>query len=235
LRGLHRNKIKAIYNIPNVPILSEIPPRNELILRELSIGPNEKVVAMVGNFYLDRGIRYFLDGARSVLEVRRDVRFLVIGDGPLRKELRMQAEQHNLMENLQFLGTRRDIEAIYSVIDLLVNPVLTGAGTGNVTAEAMAFAKPVVATNYGGLRELVKHMQTGILVPPRDGRAIAKAILYLLKNEDFRIRMGQKGRERILSDFTPDQVAAKVEQVYAHVLNGGCIGTQHASLGRQSI
>ena len=84
--------------------------------------------------------------------------------------------------------------------------------------EAMAFGLPVVATHVGGLPEVVEDGVTGILVPPKDSKALAEALLQLLRDPDLSARMGQAGRERVRSEFTVDRIVSQTLDVYKSVV-----------------
>src|SRR5258708_38945182 len=92
----------------------------------------------------------------------------------------------------------------------------------NAMLEAMAMGKPVVATNVGGVPELVEEGQTGFLVPPRDPKAIADRVLYLCRESARRLHMGQAARLRVESNFTVQEVAARLEDIYVGSLRKRC-------------
>lgn len=94
----------------------------------------------------------------------------------------------------------------------------TGEPFGQVIIEGMAAGKPVVATNGGGVPEIVEDGKTGLLVPMRDPSAMAEAICRLLSDPSLARKMGQRGWERVANHFTAEQTARKVESVYAEVL-----------------
>ncbi len=121
-------------------------------------------------------------------------------------EMKMEKE-------VTFLGFRRDVERFYSIIDVLACPSL-GEALGNVCLEAMAFGKPVVASHVGGIPEVVQDGATGILVPPKDSRGLAQAILRLLSERELANRMGMAGRERVKSAFSQERLIHEVEEIY---------------------
>ena len=116
-----------------------------------------------------------------------------------------------------FTDFRKDIPRIIASLDLLV---LTSEKEhfGRVLIEAMACAKPVVATNAGGVPEIVKDGETGILVPPKDSSAMAEAIITLLQDKERARRMGLAGRERVEKMFDIKENARKTEEIYKNLL-----------------
>ena len=167
-----------------------------------------------------RGVQYFLEAAALVWQAFPEVTFVIAGGGTAENDLRRQAADLHMGDRIVFLGPRRDMERVYSIMDVFVNPCPNELGTGNTNAEAMAFGKAVVAVNRGGTPELVQDGITGFVVPPRNAPALAEATLRLLRDRDLAKRMGRAGRERILRDFTLERLVREVEAVYSDVLKG---------------
>lgn len=219
--GVPRHKIKTIYNPP--PAI-EIPygqiNKDEELLKELKINDGI-VIASISRLNWDRGIHYYLEAASKLVNEYKitNIKFLVVGDGPLKKDLMQQAMMLGISNYVMFLGVRLDIGRIYSIIDVLVNPNLLGMGTDNVNAEAMAFCKPVVATEVGGIPEIVIDGENGFLVPLRNSEAIAEKVLRLLDSEELRKKMGDSGRKRVEKYFTPERLCDEVEKVYESLID----------------
>ncbi len=95
----------------------------------------------------------------------------------------------------------------------------TEASQSGVVPMAYACGKPVVATRTGGLPEVVEHGETGLLVPPRDEDALAEAVIKLLRDADFRRRLGRKGREKLLTEWSPKVVARQTADVYRRAID----------------
>jgi len=217
LNGVPANKIKTIYNPPpSIKIPCGYINKNSELLKDLSIVGSAFVIASISRLEVDRGVQYFLEAASILVNDYKltNIKFLVVGDGPLKNTLKQEAKRLGINSYVLFLGVRRDIERIYASINLLVNPNLLGLGTDNINAEAMAFYKPVVATDVGGIPEIVIDGENGFLVPPRNSEAIAEKVLLLLKSEELRKRMGDAGRKRIEENFTPERLGDEVENIY---------------------
>jgi glycosyltransferase involved in cell wall biosynthesis len=97
-------------------------------------------------------------------------------------------------------------------MDVFVLPTLS-EGLGVSVLEAMAMGKPVVASNVGGIPEIIEHGQNGYLVPPGDAAALASAIIYLIKNAHLRNTFGQKGRERVMTHFSAERMVQATAQL----------------------
>jgi len=124
-----------------------------------------------------------------------------------------------LQDDVDFAGFVSDIPGFLSAIDIFVLPSLY-EGLGVAVLEAMAAGKPVVASRVGGLPELVHDAVTGLLVPPKDSRALAEAIARVISQEGLARQMGERGRKRVLQHFTMEQMAKNNEDYYYELLQG---------------
>ncbi len=209
------SKVRVIYNGID-PFLYEI--QTDVGLRaSLGLPNGAKVIGVVGNLIHYKGHRFFLQACPEVKAKFPDVRFLLIGDGPLRGELEVMAGELGIKEEVIFLGSRNDIPALLSIIDLFVLPSLE-EGFSNAILEAMAAGKPVVATRVGGIPEAVVHEETGLLVPPKDPKALADAIIRVLSDPELAMRMGKAGRDRVIREFSLDRMVRSLEQVYEELV-----------------
>jgi len=146
-----------------------------------------------------------------------EAKFLVVGDGPERTALEAQAESLGISSRVSFLGHRRDVPALLASADVFALPSLF-EGLPLSVLEAMAAAKPVVASRIGGTDEAVVDGVTGILVPPSDPAALAQAIRTVLADPQLAARMGGAGRARVHEAFTAQAMARGVEAVYDELL-----------------
>lgn len=147
----------------------------------------------------------------------RPVRLLMVGEGPCRGELEALARTLELGNTVTFLGYRSDIGDVLSAADLFVLSSRT-EGMPISVLEAMASSLPVVATAVGGVPELVEQGVTGLLVPPGDPSALADAILTVVSDAHTRNVMGAAGRERVVSRFTLQAMAARYEAFYLRAI-----------------
>jgi glycosyltransferase involved in cell wall biosynthesis len=219
-RGLRPDRVRTIYNFPNVEFPCDTCTKDLSLLREWGIHEPTTVVGTVSRLAKHRGIHCFLEAiALMAPTVGASVRFLVIGDGPERRELWRTAVELGVAEMVTFTGARRDMERVYATLDVLVNPTLWGMGTGNVNCEAMAWETPVIASAVGGIPELVEHGRTGLLVQPGDAPALADAIAYLLAHPHVARQMGRAGKRRVSAMMSPQRLVAQIQQAYCVVVN----------------
>lgn len=201
-------KIKVIYNGID---LSNFGVENK---REKDSIPR---VGIVGRLHPDKGHRYFLEAAAQIIKKEPKIEFLIVGNGPLRKELEALSNELGLSGKVIFAGECRDILKIISSLDILVLSSLE-EGLGNVLLEAMACGRPVIATEVGGVPEVVLDGETGILVPPKSPDTLAQATLKLLMNQAMAKEMGRAGRRRVEKYFTIDRMAKETEEVYNNLV-----------------
>jgi len=192
----------------------------EDIRGELNISGNELVIGIVGQISRLKGHDVFLKAASIILKKNKNVKFLVIG------EVRRERDQGlcealisslNLRENVIFTGYRDDIANVMSAIDILAFPTLKES-FGRSAIEAMAFGKSVVASNVGGVSEIVIDGKTGILVSPGDAEELAKGLLELINNKKKREDMGNKGLKIVREKFEIDDMMNSIESVYKKFL-----------------
>jgi glycosyltransferase involved in cell wall biosynthesis len=144
----------------------------------------------------------------------------IAGEGPERARLERLARAHELSARLRFLGQRRDVPDLLCACDALVLPSRR-EGLGVAALEAMALARPVVASRAGGLREAVDHERTGLLVPPGDPEALADALARLLGDPELRRRLGEAGPRWVAREFSLARMVDAYEGLYCQVVAEG--------------
>jgi glycosyltransferase involved in cell wall biosynthesis len=153
--------------------------------------------------------------AKAIFEQFPGTMFIIVGDGPLKKELQREFNSPSII----FTGIRNDIPDLYRCMDILVLPSLT-EGFPMVILEAMASKLPVVATRVGEVPLLINR-ENGILVEPGDVEGINQALLYLLRNRAIAKGMGQKGYQRVKDYFSSEKMARDYMGIYKDVMNMG--------------
>ena len=211
--------------IPNGVDLVRFTPRqpSPKLRASLDLPEGVSVVASVGRFVAFKGYTYLLEAARLVHEATPEVHWVLVGDGELRSELEAQCRSLALESRVHFTGWREDIPDILALADLFVLPSL-GEHFGRVLIEAMATGKAVVATDAGGVPEVVIHGETGLLVPPAQPAPFATAVLALLKDPAKAARLGNAGRRRAEKVFSLGRHVEAVETLYKELLGANRAG-----------
>jgi len=147
----------------------------------------------------------------------------IAGQGPERARLERLARAQGLSSRVRFLGHRRDVPDLLLACDVLALPSRR-EGLGVAALEAMALARPVVASRAGGLREAVDHERTGLLVPPGDPPALAAALARLLEEPQLRNRLGEAGPRWVAREFSLGRMVEAYERLYRQVVAEGARG-----------
>jgi glycosyltransferase involved in cell wall biosynthesis len=193
--------------------------RRASVRESLEIRPDQFVVITVARLHPQKGHSVLLKAARAVIDRCPEVRFVWVGDGPLREALAREVREIRLNEHVLMLGTRTDIAPLLLASDLFVLPSLW-EGMSNAVLEAMAVGRPVVATTVEGTPEVVQDGVTGWLVPPGDPSSLARGIEQAIGDGAGRRRMGEAGRLRIQHHFGLDRYVGGFETLYERLLDG---------------
>jgi glycosyltransferase involved in cell wall biosynthesis len=163
-----------------------------------------------------KGHRHLIDAAALVVRQVPDARFVILGEGELRPALERQIHELHLEKHMTLGGFRPDALSLVKSFDVFVMSSVT-EGLGTSLLDAMACARPIVATEAGGIPEVVIHGETGLLVPPRDHEAMADAIVLLLRHDALRARFGEAGLVRVRAKFTADRMVRETLSLYERV------------------
>jgi glycosyltransferase involved in cell wall biosynthesis len=205
----------VIYNgIKSFSLPSREEARKEFTLNE------EVVVLNIGRLHVQKGHTFLIEGAKKVLERESDVKFWIAGEGGERKKLSEEIERRGLQGKVSLLGYREDVSKLLAAADIFILTSLW-EGFPYTILEAMSAGLPVVSTDVGGVAEAVEHQQTGLLVPPKEPRLLADALLYLIEYPEERKRMGERGKKRIKEKFSLEKMLSEIEKVYNEVLREG--------------
>ena len=184
---------------------------------ELGLGAGDLIVGIVARLVPIKRHDVFLEAARRIAKKVPNCHFLVVGNGECRSELEDRVRQLGLGQRVRFLGWRADLPKIYGDLDVVV---LSSRNEGLPVSliEAMAAARPVVATRVGGVPDLVEDGVTGLLVPSGEPEALAEAIVALLGDPERRRAMGEAGRKRVHPAFSVDRLVQDMDRLYADLL-----------------
>jgi L-malate glycosyltransferase len=186
------------------------------IRRELAIPEDALLFGTVGRLSPVKDHAAFLEAAAEIRRTRPDARFVIVGGGPLERELRRRAAQLGLEDVCLFTGPRIDAHNIMAAIDVFVLPSLS-EGIPMAVLEAMALGRPVVATAVGGVPEVVQHGTTGLLVEPGNPLALAQACLELAGDPKLAAALGNRARQTVEARFTSERSGRALLDAYRSV------------------
>lgn len=187
------------------------------IRRKWHLGPEDAVVGIVSKLWEGKGHATLMEAVKKLAGDIRDVKLVIVGEGYLRSALEETAQRFGLGDRVLFTGFQMDVSEIIAAFDVAVLPSFF-EGMGRVILEAMAMAKPVVASRVGGIPDLVEDGLNGFLVPPGNADALAAAIRRLLTDEALARKMGIAGREMVDEKFSADMMVQSIEAVYRDLL-----------------
>jgi len=188
-----------------------------VLRREAEIAEGAPLVGMVGRLVPIKDVPTFLRAAAMVLEKREDTRFALVGDGEERPALEAECRALGLDREVTFFGWRRDLAAVYGDLDVVVN-ASRNEGTPVALIEALAAAKPVVATRVGGTPDLLGGGERGTLVPPGEPGALASAILQTLNESEAARGRARAGRDHVLEHHSAERLVRDVDALYRELL-----------------
>lgn len=200
--GVPERKIAVIPNGLNLDAFPLTPPRMR-----------RRVVVAVANLRRGKGLDTLLRAAVLVLRTHPDARFKLVGEGVLRASLETQAAALGISERVEFLGAQEDVGRILQRCDIFACPSHMEAFP-NVVMEAMAAGLPTVASNIGGIPELIANERSGLLVPPGAAEPLAAAIVRLMDNNALATALGAEAHRVVAATYSFERMTACTEQLY---------------------
>ena len=208
--GIPKDKVKIIYN--------GIDIKNYLECESSENGSQrEPVVVQLGRLSYQKDPIKFIEGANLVCQDFPNVKFLIIGNGPLRTEVEKKIIDFNLKDKIDVICYQENVNEIINSVNI-VTLTSEWEGTPYSVLEAMACAKPVVVTDVNGCSEIVENGKTGFLTPYNHVVEWSQKVLYLLKNPNLARQLGEAGRQKVVAEFSLDLMMAKIVDTYLEVL-----------------
>nr|WP_224746747.1 glycosyltransferase [Pelovirga terrestris] len=201
--GVSASQIEVIHNGVN---LSAFQVEN----KEKSVKKNQDklIIGTVARLSEPKDHGNLLRAFAEVVNKRPDVRLMLVGDGELRSDIESMIQQLGLKSYVDMLGRRSDIPELLVKMDIFVLPSKR-EGFPIAVLEAMACGKPVVATNVGGMSEIISNGEEGMIVPPENSDELAKAILKLVADEGLRTKIAVLGYQKVISSFSEQAMMEK--------------------------
>jgi len=196
---------------------SDEGPKAELFDKTMDERP---LVGMVSVLRSWKGHSVFLEAAK-LLKIRGvGVRFVIVGEGPMREEILKLISAHELSEDVLLAGFREDIPAVLRALDLLAIPSTNHEGIPQIGLQALACRTPVVGSDAGGIPEIIRHGETGRIVAAGDAELLANAIAETLMDDKGTTRMTDNGRVMVEREHGIDHMLDQLERIYAdHLIN----------------
>ncbi len=184
--------------------------------RDLGLPTDGPLVGCVARLVPVKGVHYLLEALPAVQAAVPQATGVFVGDGPLRTELERRAAVLGLGGRVAFLGLRRDVEEIMKLCDVVVLPSLN-EGMGRVAVEALATGRPVIGSRVSGIQNVIVDGETGLLVPPADREALARAIVRCLTNPALSLAMGERAQKSVEA-YDIEPMITKIDRLYTELL-----------------
>jgi len=217
--------LNEIYNVKKVDVVYNAIDINKykynLVKRNYyrnywKIAPDEILIGIIGRLSSQKGHQYFLNILPRLIK-KYNIKAIFVGDGELRKKYEKFILNNSLQSHVILAGYQKDIAGILSALDIFLLPSIR-EGLPFSIIEAMAVGVPVICTDVGGIPEIVKNGETGILIPSRNSEIIFKNIEYLIKNNKLRTRLIEKAKLYVEKNFSIDNMYNKTLDIYFSLL-----------------
>ena len=200
---------------------AQIAAARAQIRAELKVPVDAPIVGVVARLAPVKSIKTALQSAALLSQSRPDVHFVFVGEGPSRARLEMLARELKIADRVHFLGLRSDIARLNWAFDCVLLTSLQ-EGTPISIIENLAASRPVVATDVGGVKRLISHEATGLLIAPRDANAAARAVLRVLQNPQIAQKWGECGRQKVEREWSLERMLAQHRALYREVWEEKC-------------
>jgi len=215
-----KNKLKLIGITKSIKVISNpidldlfIKANRKKIRKKYNL--NGVVITFIGSIAYYKGVSILMKLIPKILKEKRNVYFLIVGDGPLKNQFVDFIKSKNL-KNVIFTGKipYKQVPNIYAASDILLFPSILQEPFGRIAIEAMAASKPIIASNVGGIKDIINHGKTGYLVDPFDLKKWKEYLHYLINNEKLRKKMGEKGYKLAKKKYDTNIIAKKIFNIY---------------------
>jgi len=209
-----------VISIPTGVDLSQLDPHavdGRRVRQELGVQRATPLIGIVAVLRSWKGHRFFLEAVPLIVRKVPSARFLIVGDGPLRRNIDQWIERMGLKEIVMMAGHREDIPEVLAALDVVVSASTAAEGVPQALLQALAMRRPVVATRVGAVPEVIRHEETGLLVRPGDPAALGAAVTSLLSDPHRGATLGMAGRRLVEKEFTVEVMLERLEVLYAEM------------------
>lgn len=192
------------------------PPAEDLRVA-LRFPPTHRLVGVLSYLRSYKGHRYFIEAAAHIVARRRNVTFIIIGEGPEDITIRDHIRTLAISEHVLMLGYRDDSLSALRSLDVFVMPSIEGDTIPQVVPEAMAVGLPIIATTTGSIPDIIENGVTGLLVPPRNSHALSLGIERLLDDRSLAQSCGDHAHRLVTQTYSSEAMLTRLETVYQHI------------------
>lgn len=191
--------------------------KDSALITDIGLDPDAPVVGTTARLSSVKGIGHLVNAFKEVVSRHRNAQLLIVGKGPKKNSLEKQVQALNMQKKVFMVPGGASIEKYLFLMDIFCMPSMH-EGLGLSLMEAMAAGRACIASNVGGLPELITNEKNGILVPPGDPGALGRAILRLLDDGEFRRSLAENAKKKAFNDFSIERSVEKTIEVYREVI-----------------
>ncbi|MCC8358740.1 glycosyltransferase family 4 protein [Salinimicrobium sediminilitoris] len=187
-----------------------------ILINELGLNEKDQISMHIGNFSPEKNHQFLLNIFTELKDTHPHLKLILVGTGDLFEEIEKQIAEKDLQQTIFLTGFRKDIPELLAAADcfLLASKI---EGVPGVILEAAAQKKPSIATNVGGVREVLKNEETGFIIDDFDQDEFASKLILLMNDGGLRAEMGENAYKLVLTEFNPKNNAQKFEDIYTHL------------------
>jgi glycosyltransferase involved in cell wall biosynthesis len=216
-RMIHVNGFRdsRIYSIPTGIDICRFNPDKV----KPAFKPDNFAVGMVGVLRSWKGHVFLLKAIPDIVKQIPEVHFYIVGEGPQRENIERIAKEMSLQDRISLLGHREDIPEIMASLDVIVHPSYAGEGIPQSLLQALAMKRPVIASDAGAIKEIIRDNTTGFLIEPENPHQIAEKVIAIYQRPDLRKVFGDNGRRLVEEEHSIEQMLDKIEALYHRMFN----------------
>ncbi len=215
--GINPKKIETIYSPRIYGESSAGETEKDEVKEELGIKKEEKMVSLIGRLSKEKGHEVFISAAEIIVKIRKDIKFVIIGEGPLEKRIKDLIAAKKLQEYFILSGFKENINRFIAASDIIAVP--SGLeGMGSIIIESCALKKAVIASDVGGIPEIIKNNETGLLFKNGDFFELADKIIYLIDKYDLIENFSSNCYNEVVKKFDAKIVASETALFYGKLL-----------------
>lgn len=214
-RGSRQDRIFVVPNSVKPDFLYPNPALSQETRQRLSVSEDDLVILAVGRLSPEKGHRYLIDAVAKIISWAPQIKLsvLIAGEGPIEEKLKTQIVKRGLEKRIRLIGQCSDVRQLFSIADLFVLPSVS-EGSPNALLESMAAGVPIVATNVGGVPEIVNDGESAILVPPANVDLLAKSMLALLEDRPLAKQFAGAAFDKACRTFNPSRYDERILSIY---------------------
>jgi len=220
-KGIERLKIHVIENAVTSNAFQSLDQSQSTNIREeLGLPADNIIILSAGRLSIEKGHRYLIQAFSAIANEYPNCQLILAGDGPLTDDLKSLSAENDSEERIHFLGFRTDIDNLYEQSDIMVLPSLS-EGLPNAVLEAMSSQCAVIASNVGGVPDIIEHQVNGLLVAAADVEGLTSALASLIPDAVLRSTLETQAAGTIAENYSPIKQTEALTQLYVNVVYHG--------------